>query len=106
MDPAVPFGVFKMSGYGRESDIQQLDDYLSVEAVWIRTAWGRRAAPRGRAAAPLLAHITPRRRSLSEQGIASEQRKEASSPRGAESLRTLISIGEAGDVGDLQSKAA
>ena len=38
MDPAVPFGGYKMSGYGRESGIQQLDEYLNVKAVWIRTA--------------------------------------------------------------------
>ena len=37
MDPAVPFGGYKMSGYGRESGIQQLDEYLNVKAVWIRT---------------------------------------------------------------------
>jgi aldehyde dehydrogenase (NAD+) len=38
MDPAVPFGGYKMSGYGRESGIQQLDEYLNTKAVWIRTA--------------------------------------------------------------------
>jgi aldehyde dehydrogenase (NAD+) len=38
MDPAVPFGGYKMSGYGRESGIQQLDEYLNVKAVWIKTA--------------------------------------------------------------------
>jgi aldehyde dehydrogenase (NAD+) len=38
MDPAVPFGGYKMSGYGRESGIQQLDEYLNIKAVWIRTA--------------------------------------------------------------------
>ena len=37
MDPAVPFGGYKMSGYGRESGIQQLDEYLNVKAVWIKT---------------------------------------------------------------------
>jgi aldehyde dehydrogenase (NAD+) len=35
MDPAVPFGGHKQSGYGSESGIQQLDAYLSVKAVWI-----------------------------------------------------------------------
>lgn len=38
MDPAVPFGGYKMSGYGRESGIQHVDEYLNVKAVWIRTA--------------------------------------------------------------------
>jgi aldehyde dehydrogenase (NAD+) len=38
MDPAVPFGGYKMSGYGRESGIQQFDEYLNVKAVWIKTA--------------------------------------------------------------------
>jgi aldehyde dehydrogenase (NAD+) len=37
MDPAVPFGGYKMSGYGRESGIQHLDEYLNVKAVWIKT---------------------------------------------------------------------
>jgi aldehyde dehydrogenase (NAD+) len=27
-----------MSGYGRESGLQQFDEYLNVKAVWIRTA--------------------------------------------------------------------
>ena len=38
MDPAVPFGGYKMSGYGRESGLQQLEEYLNVKAVWIKTA--------------------------------------------------------------------
>ncbi|SJZ56281.1 aldehyde dehydrogenase (NAD+) [Enhydrobacter aerosaccus] len=38
MDPAVPFGGYKMSGYGRESGKQHLEEYLNVKAVWIRTA--------------------------------------------------------------------
>jgi aldehyde dehydrogenase (NAD+) len=37
MDPAVPFGGYKMSGYGRESGIQHLDEYLNVKSVWIKT---------------------------------------------------------------------
>jgi phenylacetaldehyde dehydrogenase len=37
-DPALPFGGYKMSGYGRESGIQQMEEYLKVKAVWIRTA--------------------------------------------------------------------
>jgi hypothetical protein len=38
MDPAVPFGGYKMSGYGRKSGLQHLDEYLNVKAVWIKTA--------------------------------------------------------------------
>ena len=38
MDAAVPFGGYKMSGYGRESGRQQFDDYLNEKSVWIRTA--------------------------------------------------------------------
>src|SRR5262245_13027363 len=38
MDPAVPFGGYKMSGYGRESGLQQLEEYVNVKAVWIKTA--------------------------------------------------------------------
>lgn len=38
MDPAVPFGGNKMSGYGRESGIQHVEEYLNVKAVWIKTA--------------------------------------------------------------------
>ena len=37
MDPAVPFGGYKMSGYGRESGLQQMEEYLNVKAVWIKT---------------------------------------------------------------------
>ena len=33
MDPAVPFGGYEMSGYGRESGKQ----HLNVKAVWIKT---------------------------------------------------------------------
>jgi aldehyde dehydrogenase (NAD+) len=38
MDPAVPFGGYKMSGYGRASGLQHIDEYLNVKAVWIKTA--------------------------------------------------------------------
>jgi aldehyde dehydrogenase (NAD+) len=38
MDPAVPFGGYKMSGYGRESGLQHLEEYLNVKTVWIKTA--------------------------------------------------------------------
>ncbi|KQX23560.1 MULTISPECIES: aldehyde dehydrogenase family protein [unclassified Sphingomonas] len=35
MDPAVPFGGYKMSGYGSESGKHHLDEYLNVKSVWI-----------------------------------------------------------------------
>jgi aldehyde dehydrogenase (NAD+) len=35
MDPAVPFGGYKLSGYGSESGIQQLDAYLKIKSVWV-----------------------------------------------------------------------
>lgn len=38
MDPAVPFGGYKMSGYGRESGAQHMEEYLQTKAVWIKTA--------------------------------------------------------------------
>ncbi|ONH60917.1 betaine-aldehyde dehydrogenase [Frankia sp. CcI49] len=38
MDPAVPFGGYKTSGWGREMGQQSLDDYLNVKSVWIDTA--------------------------------------------------------------------
>lgn len=38
MDPAVPFGGYKMSGYGREGGVQHLDEFLETKAVWIKTA--------------------------------------------------------------------
>jgi aldehyde dehydrogenase (NAD+) len=37
-DPAMPFGGYKSSGYGRESGRQQLEDYLNLKSVWIKTA--------------------------------------------------------------------
>lgn len=36
MDPSMPFGGVKLSGYGRESGVQQLDEYLHVKGVWIQ----------------------------------------------------------------------
>jgi aldehyde dehydrogenase (NAD+) len=36
-DPAVPFGGYKMSGYGRERGKQHLDEHLNVKSVWIKT---------------------------------------------------------------------
>lgn len=38
MDPAVPFGGYKMSGYGRESGIEHMDEFLNTKAVWLRSA--------------------------------------------------------------------
>jgi aldehyde dehydrogenase (NAD+) len=37
MDAAMPFGGYKMSGYGRESGVHQFEAYLNPKAVWIRT---------------------------------------------------------------------
>jgi aldehyde dehydrogenase (NAD+) len=36
LDPAVPFGGYKMSGFGRESGVHHIDDYLETKAVWIK----------------------------------------------------------------------
>ncbi len=38
MDPAVPFGGYKMSGYGREGGDEHIESYLQTKGVWIRTA--------------------------------------------------------------------
>jgi aldehyde dehydrogenase (NAD+) len=35
LDPAVPFGGYKMSGYGREGGAEHLDEYLNTKSVWI-----------------------------------------------------------------------
>lgn len=37
-DQAMPFGGYKMSGYGREFGMHHIDEYLNTKAVWIRTA--------------------------------------------------------------------
>ena len=37
MDPAVPFGGYKMSGYGRESGMEHMHEYTQTKAVWINT---------------------------------------------------------------------
>jgi aldehyde dehydrogenase (NAD+) len=34
MDPAMPFGGYKMSGYGREGGIHHVEEYLNTKAVW------------------------------------------------------------------------
>ena len=36
MDPAVPFGGYKMSGYGLESGPHHIEEYLHTKAVWIK----------------------------------------------------------------------
>jgi aldehyde dehydrogenase (NAD+) len=36
LDPAVPFGGYKMSGYGREQGFEQIHDYTNVKSVWIK----------------------------------------------------------------------
>jgi aldehyde dehydrogenase (NAD+) len=36
LDPAVPFGGFKMSGYGKEGGIEHIDEYLSTKTVWLK----------------------------------------------------------------------
>jgi aldehyde dehydrogenase (NAD+) len=36
-DPAVPFGGYKMSGWGHECGPEALSEYLCTKAVWIRT---------------------------------------------------------------------
>ena len=37
IDPAVPFGGYKMSGYGRESGSEHLDHYLNTKSVVLNT---------------------------------------------------------------------
>ncbi|MCO5083022.1 MAG: aldehyde dehydrogenase family protein [Rhizobiaceae bacterium] len=37
IDPAMPFGGYKMSGYGREGGIEHLHEYLNTKGVFIRT---------------------------------------------------------------------
>ena len=37
IDPAVPFGGYKMSGYGREGGIEHMHEYLNTKGVFIRT---------------------------------------------------------------------
>jgi len=37
-DPAVPFGGYKASGYGREMGQAALEEYLNMKSVWIDTA--------------------------------------------------------------------
>jgi aldehyde dehydrogenase (NAD+) len=37
MDPAVPFGGYKMSGWGKETGPDSLDAFLNTKTVWINT---------------------------------------------------------------------
>jgi aldehyde dehydrogenase (NAD+) len=37
LDPALPFGGYKMSGYGRESGIHHMDEFMNVKAVVLKT---------------------------------------------------------------------
>jgi len=35
LDPAVPFGGYKMSGYGKEGGIEHVEEYLSTKTIWV-----------------------------------------------------------------------
>ena len=37
LDPAVPFGGYQMSGWGKEAGAESLDGFLNTKAVWINT---------------------------------------------------------------------
>ena len=36
MDPAIPFGGYKMSGFGRESGVEHIQEYLQTKAVVLK----------------------------------------------------------------------
>ena len=36
MDPAIPFGGYKMSGFGRESGAEHMQEYLQTKAVILK----------------------------------------------------------------------
>ncbi|WP_238366859.1 aldehyde dehydrogenase family protein [Mesobacterium pallidum] len=35
LDPAVPFGGYKMSGFGRESGPEHIEEFLNTKAIWV-----------------------------------------------------------------------
>ncbi len=37
LDPAVPFGGYKLSGWGKEGGPEALDSFLNTKAVWVST---------------------------------------------------------------------
>lgn len=37
MDPAIPFGGYKMSGYGRESGVEHIDQFLNSKSLILKT---------------------------------------------------------------------
>jgi len=37
MDPAIPFGGYKQSGYGRESGVEHMEMFLNTKSVWIKS---------------------------------------------------------------------
>ena len=37
LDPAMPFGGYKQSGYGREGGVHHVHEYLQIKSVWIKT---------------------------------------------------------------------
>jgi aldehyde dehydrogenase (NAD+) len=38
MDPSMPFGGYKMSGFGRESGSEHIEEFLQTKSVWVETA--------------------------------------------------------------------
>jgi aldehyde dehydrogenase (NAD+) len=36
LDPAIPAGGFKESGYGREYGLDHLNDHLNVKSLWMK----------------------------------------------------------------------
>lgn len=36
MDPAVPFGGYRMSGFGREGGFEHVESYLNTKSIWLR----------------------------------------------------------------------
>lgn len=38
MDPAMPFGGYRMSGYGKEGGLEHIEAHLETKGVWVRTA--------------------------------------------------------------------